>query len=128
MLEYSFSDRDLMQYKWSETENTVNTPENKSKTIMIKFQDEIDSAGLKSFVDDIKIDSYRIKGFARVGGVWSQMEMVGERHDVKETTKRENQQLVVISKIGPQIIRPMASSWEKNLGVAMKMKQMVCEI
>ena len=31
-------------------------------------------------------------------------------------------QLVVISKIGPQIIRPMAKAWEDKIGIPMKMR------
>lgn len=121
-LDYSFLEKDLMQFQWSENEDTTNTPENKPKTIMLEFKDDIESPGLKGFVDAIKKDAYRIKGFAKVDGIWTQIDVVGERLDLKETPPKDNPQLVVISKIGPRIIRPIASEWERHINVEMKMK------
>lgn len=121
-LDYGFLEEDLMRYHWNEAEDTTNTPENKPKTIMIEFDGDITSTGLESFVENIKRDAYRIKGFARIDSDWSQIDVVGNRLHIKKTTPRERPQLVVISKIGPQIIRPIANSWENLIGIPMKMR------
>lgn len=121
-LDYGFLEEDLMRYHWNEAEDTTNTPENKPKTIMIEFDSDITSTGLESFVENIKRDAYRIKGFARIDSDWSQIDVVGNRLHIKKTTPRERPQLVVISKIGPQIIRPIANSWENLIGIPMKMR------
>lgn len=121
-LDYGFLEEDLMKYHWNETEETTNTPENKPKTIMIEFDEDITLTGLESFIENVKRDAYRIKGFARVDNDWSQIDLVGNRLHVQKTTPREQPQLVVISKIGPQIIRPIAHSWENLIGIPMKMR------
>lgn len=121
-LDYGFLEEDLMRYHWNEAEDTTNTPENKPKTIMIEFDGDITSTGLESFVENIKRDAYRIKGFARIDSDWSQIDVVGNRLHIKKTTPRERPQLVVISRIGPQIIRPIANSWENLIGIPMKMR------
>lgn len=121
-LDYGFLEEDLMKYHWNETEETTNTPENKPKTIMIEFDEDITLTGLESFIENVKRDAYRIKGFARVDNDWSQIDLVGNRLHVQKTTPRERPQLVVISKIGPQIIRPIAHYWENLIGIPMKMR------
>jgi len=121
-LDYGFLEEDLMKYHWNESEDTTNTPENKPKTIMIEFDEDITISGLESFVDSVKRDAYRIKGFARVDGDWSQIDVVGNRLHIKETAVGERPKLVVISKIGPQIIRPIAHNWENFIRTPMKMK------
>ncbi|WP_422487114.1 CobW family GTP-binding protein [Gudongella sp. DL1XJH-153] len=121
-LDYNFLKEDLMQYKWSESEDTTNVPENKPKTLTINFDSPLESKKLSDFIDEIKKDAYRIKGFARLEDGWSQIDVVGNRLDIKTTESRNEEQLVVISKIGPQIIRPMAKAWDEKVGIPMKMR------
>jgi G3E family GTPase len=121
-LDYNFLGEDLMRYKWTEGEDTTNAPENKPKTLTIRFDSPLGERELTSFIDEIKRDAYRIKGFARLENGWSQIDLVGSRLDIKATEPREEDQLVVISKIGPQIIRPMAKAWEDKIGIPMKMR------
>jgi G3E family GTPase len=121
-LDYNFLGEDLMKYKWTEGEDTTNAPENKPKTLTIRFDSPLGERELTSFIDEIKRDAYRIKGFARLENGWSQIDLVGSRLDIKATEPREEDQLVVISKIGPQIIRPMAKAWEDKIGIPMKMR------
>ncbi|MCR3956826.1 MAG: GTP-binding protein [Gudongella sp.] len=121
-LDYDFLAEDLMRYKWTEGEDTTNAPENKPKTITISFESPLATEELTSFIDDIKKDAYRIKGFARLEKGWSQIDVVGNRLDIKTTEPRQEDQLVVISRIGPQIIRPMAKAWDDKIGIPMKMR------
>lgn len=121
-LDYNFLNEDLMKFKWTEGEDTTNAPENKPKTLTISFESPLGEKALSDFIDEIKRDAYRIKGFARLEQGWSQIDVVGNMLDIKSTEPREEDQLVVISKIGPQIIRPMAKAWEDKIGVPMKMR------
>lgn len=121
-LDYKFLDEDLLKYSWSETEDTTNAPENKPKTILIDFNEPLKKKEVIKFIDEIKNDAYRIKGFAILEDGWNQIDVVGRKIDFTKSKDRGNQQIVVISKIGPQIIRPIAKAWEENLKVSMKMK------
>lgn len=121
-LDYDFLGEDLMKYRWSESEDTTNAPENKPKTITLNFNGPVQLEKLTNFIDQVKKDAYRIKGFVRLENGWNQVDVVGNRLDVKETRPREEEQLVVISKIGPQIIRPMAKAWDETMNIEMKMR------
>lgn len=121
-LDYKFLEEDLLEYSWSETEDTTNAPENKPKTILIDFSEPLKKDGVIKFIDEIKADAYRIKGFAVFEDGWNQIDVVGRRIDFVKSIERDASQLVVISKIGPRIIRPIAKAWEDNIGISMKMK------
>lgn len=46
-----------------ETEDTINTPENKPKAISLVFQGQVRKEDLTRFIDKISENAYRIKGF-----------------------------------------------------------------
>lgn len=122
-LNYNFLEKDLMENDWAGTEDTTNTPENKPKTLTLTYDGEITKEKLTQFIDMIKKDSYRIKGFFKLEGGWNQVDVVGNRIDYKVTDKEEpNSQLVIISKIGPQIIKPIFNTWEEVVGKEMKLR------
>lgn len=122
-LDYNFLDKNLMESDWAGTEDTTNTPENKPKTLTLTYDGEITKEKLTQFINMIKKDSYRIKGFFKLEDVWNQVDVVGSRIDYKTTDKEEpSSQLVIISKIGPQIIKPIFSAWEAVVGKEMKLR------
>ncbi len=79
---------------------------------------------LTQFLDIIKKDAYRIKGFFKLEDGWNQVDVVNKIIDYKPTDKGENvSELVIISKIGPpQIIRPIFNAWEEIVGKEMKLR------
>lgn len=122
-LNYDFLQEDLMKYNWTDTENTTNAPENKPKTLMLTFDGETEKEDLIKFINSIIKDLYRLKGFVKLHDGWNQLDVVGKKIDFKVVNgDYENSQLVIISKIGPQIIRPIASSWKEIFDIEMKLK------
>ena len=122
-IDYNFLEKDLTAEAWVGTEDTTNSPENKPKTLVLTFAGETTQDKLTQFLDRIKLDSYRIKGFFKLADGWNQVDVVNKRIDYKQTTKNsEESELVIISKIGAQIIRPIFTAWEETVGGEMKLR------
>lgn len=122
-LNYKFLEEDLMKNQWVENEDTTNTPDTKPKTLTLTFDGEAKKEELSRFINEIKGDSYRIKGFFKLEDGWNQVDVVGNVIDYKLTDKsEETSQLVIISKIGPQIIRPIFNSWNNIFKEEMKLR------
>ncbi|MBU5255234.1 CobW family GTP-binding protein [Tissierella praeacuta] len=122
-IDYNFLERDLMEKQWIKSEDTTNTPENKPKTLTLTYDGDLTKEKLSQFLDIIKKDSYRIKGFFKLEDGWNQVDVVNKIIDYKPTDKGENvSELVIISKIGPQIIRPIFNAWEEVVGKEMKLR------
>lgn len=122
-INYKFLEKNLMEKQWVESEDTTNTPENKPKTLTLTYDGELTKEKISRFLDMIKKDSYRIKGFFKLEDGWNQVDVVSDTIDYKLTDKAgEISELVIISKIGAQIIRPIFSSWEEVVGKEMKLR------
>ena len=122
-IDSNFLEKDLTAEAWVGTEDTTNSPENKPKTLVLTFAGETTQDKLTQFLDRIKLDSYRIKGFFKLADGWNQVDVVNKRIDYKPTTKNgEESELVIISKIGAQIIRPIFTAWEETVGGEMKLR------
>lgn len=122
-INYDFLNRDLMEKDWLDSEDTTNSPENKPKTLSLTYDGEVTKEKLSGFIDMIKDDCYRIKGFFRLEDGFYQVDVVGKRIDYKLTDKTgEKSELVIISKIGTQIIKPIFNAWEKTIGKEMKLR------
>lgn len=120
---FNLFQQDLLSEDWIGTEETTNTPENKPKTLTLTYNGEITKQMLTSFIDRIKKDSYRIKGFFKLEDGWNQVDVVNMIIDYKLTDiKNINSELVIISKIGPQIIKPIFNAWEEVVGKEMKLR------
>ena len=122
-IDYNFLESNLIEKQWIESESTTNTPENKPKTLTLTYDGELTKEELSRFLDRIKKDSYRIKGFFKLEDGWNQVDVVNKLIDYKPTDKGENvSQIVIISKIGPQIIRPIFNAWEEIVGKEMTLR------
>ncbi|MFZ0444883.1 MAG: GTP-binding protein [Bacillus sp. (in: firmicutes)] len=122
-IDYNFLESNLIEKQWLESESTTNTPENKPKTLTLTYDGDLTKEELSRFLDRIKKDSYRIKGFFKLEDGWNQVDVVNKIIDYKPTDKGENvSELVIISKIGPQIIRPIFNAWEEVVGKEMKLR------
>lgn len=123
VIDFNLFDKDLVSRSWVGTEDTTNTPENKPKTLTLTYDGSISKEELTDFIDIIKKDSYRIKGFFNLDNQWYQVDVVNKTIDYKKTDiVNDNSELVIISKIGPQIIRPIFSAWEQVVGSEMKLR------
>lgn len=123
VMDYSFLDEDLVQYKWAEAEESTNSVETKPKTLFLNFEGEIEKEKLTAFLEDMTDDVYRMKGFFNLKGEgWNQVDVVGKKIDYKHCNDKGSSQLVFISKKGPAIIKKIFSSWEDRVGLEMKLK------
>lgn len=121
-ISFDFLEKDLMKNQWAENEDTTNTPDNKPKTLSLTYEGEVTKEQLTDFIDMISGDSYRIKGFFKLDDGWNQVDVVNKRIDYKPSdTEKTISNLVIISKIGPNIIRPIFNAWEKAVGKEMKL-------
>ena len=121
-LDLSFLGEDLLQYTWAEGEETTNTEEQKPKTISLWFDGVMKQETLDAILQEVLPHAYRIKGFFQLDDGWQQIDVVGKKIDYKPCEPKEESHLVFISKIGPQIIRPLDQAWKDIVGLPMKLK------
>ena len=121
--DFKFLEKDLMKNQWVENEETSNTPENKPKTLSLTYGGDITKEQLTRFLNKISSDAFRIKGFFKLEDGWNQVDVVNKKIDYKISNSDEAvSQLVIISKIGANIIRPIFNSWEEIVGKEMKLR------
>lgn len=119
-----FLNMDLIRDGWLGIEETTNTPENKPKTLTLSFDESVDEEKLLSFIKDIIPLSYRMKGFINIEGKFKQVDVVTDKVDIKDSDLRNEgrSELVIISKVGNNIIRPIFNSFEEKVGIEMKLR------
>lgn len=115
-IDFDFFEDDLFKYSRVESEESTNAPENKPKSISLTFDKSVEKEKLTEFINTVKKDCFRIKGFFKLEDGWNQVDVVNNLIDYKKVEERdENSQLVFISKIGPQIIKPVFNNWTEIL-------------
>lgn len=120
---FEFFEKNLMENQWLESEESSNTPDNKPKTLTLTYEGGITKQQMTDFLSRISGDAYRIKGFFELEDGWNQVDVVSGKIDYKPSSSGEiASQLVIISKIGPNIIRPIFNSWEEVVGKEMKLR------
>lgn len=117
-----FLGENLMERQWAENEDTTNSVDTKPKTLSLNFEGVAPKAKVEEFLNKMIPDSYRIKGFFHLEDGWQQVDVVGKKIDYKPCEEKEISQLVFISRIGPQIIRPLDAAWNEIVGLPMKLK------
>ena len=122
-LDLGFMKEDLLLYQWAEGEESINSKENKPKTLSMEFEGEVEREALVAFLNEIIPSLYRSKGFFNIKGEgWMQVDVVGRNIDFKPSEAYEKSHLVFISKIGAAVIKPLAAAWEAKVGQPMKLK------
>lgn len=121
--DWDFMKQDLLALSPLHFDETSNKEENKPKTLHLTTDEVIDRDKLSQFLETIKKDCYRIKGFLELNDGWNQVDVVGRRVDFKPIGSRdESSTMVFISKIGPQVIKPIFAAWEDSVGTTMKLR------
>ncbi|MBZ9688762.1 GTP-binding protein [Clostridium estertheticum] len=122
-LSYDFFSQDLMKNQWTEDEETTNTPESKPKSLNLTFNGQVTKEELTEFINSVSEKSYRIKGFFKLEDGWNQVDVVNRKIDFKLLNLEEGEsKLVFISKIGPNIIKPIIDNWKSIIGQEMKLR------
>ncbi|GAA0775970.1 hypothetical protein GCM10008908_28540 [Clostridium subterminale] len=117
-----FLNKDLLVNQWAEGEESTNTVESKPKSLTMNFSSVVSKNKMEEFLNSIKKYSYRIKGFFNLNDGWQQIDVVGKNIDYKPCEPKEVSQLVFISKIGPNIIKPIINNWDEIVGEKMELK------
>lgn len=115
-------DDDLTALQWAEGEDSLNTVDNKPKSISLECREPVSRQELSAFLQRLTGDCYRIKGFFQLTDGWYQVDVVEKLVDFKPTQPRELSQLVFLSKIGPQVIRSVDRAWKELVGCSMKLR------
>ena len=118
----SFLSEDLTSLKWAEYEDSLNTVDNKPKTISLETGEILSKEILTNFLKKVLPDCYRIKGFFKLEDGWQQVDVVEELIDYKLTSEHEISELVFLSKTGPQIIRTIDKAWKEIVDKPMKLR------
>ena len=118
----SFLSEDLTSLKWAEYEDSLNTVDNKPKTISLETGEILSKEILTNFLKKVLPDCYRIKGFFKLEDGWQQVDVVEELIDYKLTSEREISELVFLSKTGPQIIRTIDKAWKEIVDKPMRLR------
>ena len=121
-IDLSFLSEDLTSLKWAEYEDSLNTVDNKPKTISLETGEILSKEILTNFLKKVLPDCYRIKGFFKLEDGWQQVDVVEELIDYKLTSEREISELVFLSKTGPQIIRTIDKAWKEIVDKPMKLR------
>lgn len=121
-IDLSFLSEDLTSLKWAGCEDSLNTVDNKPKTISLETGEILSKEILTKFLKKVLPDCYRIKGFFRLDDGWQQVDVVEELIDYKLTSEREISELVFLSKTGPQIIRTIDKAWKETVGKPMRLR------
>ena len=121
-IDLSFLSEDLTSLKWAEFEDSLNTVDNKPKTISLETGEILSKEILTKFLKKVLPDCYRIKGFFKLDDGWQQVDVVEELIDYKLTSEREISELVFLSKTGPQIIRTIDKAWKEIVDKPMRLR------
>lgn len=123
-LDFDFMEKDLLKLSPMHFDETHNSVDNKPKTLHMTFDGSVSKSGFDAFIQRVKGDCYRIKGFAEIDGEGCvQVDAVGPKIDYKKSDKNEEGgNIVFISKIGPKVIKPLFAAWQEEIGTEMKVR------
>lgn len=122
VLNLSFLEDDLLQYRWVEGEETTNSEETKPKTLTLWFDGTLAPAQLDAFLTALMPSLYRAKGFFCQTDGWKQIDLVGRVIDRKPCEPKPRSQLVLISRVGTAVIKQVFSAWEAVSDEKMELK------
>lgn len=118
----SFMKEAFLQGDWAFSEESLNTVDNKPKTISLVCTENVSKENFHQFLQEVLPDCYRIKGFFLLDNCWMQVDVVEELIDYKPCLTKDISELVFLSKVGPKVIRSIDEAWKQYMDVPMKLK------
>ena len=107
---------------WVDSEESLNTVDNKPKTISLLCTESVEKGRFQQFLQAVLPECYRIKGFFLLDRSWTQVDVVEELIDYKPCPEKAVSELVFLSKVGPKVIRSIDEAWKKYMDSPMKLK------
>ena len=107
---------------WVDSEESLNTVDNKPKTISLLCTESVEKGRFQQFLQAVLPECYRIKGFFLLDRSWTQVDVVEELIDYKPCPTKEISELVFLSKVGPKVIRSIDEAWKNYMDAPMKLK------
>lgn len=107
---------------WVDSEESLNTVDNKPKTISLLCTESVEKGQFQQFLQAVLPECYRIKGFFLLDRSWTQVDVVEELIDYKPCSEKAISELVFLSKVGPKVIRSIDEAWKKYMDSPMKLK------
>lgn len=121
-MDMSFLEEDLRRYQYVEGEESLNSAETKPKTLVLKTAGPVAQAELDIFLKAVLPQCWRMKGFLPLDTGWRQVDVVGSHIDYKPCSARTEGELVIISRIGPAVIRALMEQWKAHVSADMTLK------
>ena len=118
----AFLEEDLRQYQYVGNEASLNSSESKPKTLVLRTAGPVKREELDAFLRQLAPQCWRMKGFLPLDTGWSQVDVVGKYIDYKPCPEREQGELVIISRIGPAVIRPIMDGWKELVSAEMTLR------
>jgi len=114
---------DLTEGQEIQTMDTTNKKENKPKTLTLNIFETVNKSSLDTFLTELSKDAYRMKGFVELKDEgFMQVDVVNGRIDYKKIEAKKETQIVILSKIGPSIIKSIVGVWESQVGADYKLR------
>lgn len=121
-IDMAFLEEDLSRYRYAAGEPSLNSSESKPKTLVLRTAGPVQQAELDAFLRELAPQCWRMKGFLPLDTGWHQVDVVGQYIDYKPCPAREQGELVIISRIGPAVIRPIIDTWKRLVAAEMTLK------
>lgn len=121
-IDMAFLDEDLRKYQYVGGEPSLNSSESKPKTLVLRTAGPVKQEELNEFLSRLAPQCWRMKGFLPLDTGWNQVDVVGKYIDYKPCPAREQGELVIISRIGPAVIRPIIDTWKQVVSAEMVLK------
>lgn len=117
-----FLQQDLMKNQWAPCQDSLNTPENKPKTITLEFEGNLPRQVFLDILEDIIPYCHRIKGFFQLDEGWVQVDVVERLIELVPAPPQPISQLVFLSKSGPAVIGAVDKGWKAHTELTAKLK------
>ena len=121
-IDMAFLEEDLRKYQYVGGEPSLNSSESKPKTLVLRTAGPVKQRELHEFLSRLAPQCWRMKGFLPLDTGWNQVDVVGKYIDYKPCPAREQGELVIISRIGPAVIRPIIDTWKQVVSAEMVLK------
>ena len=118
----SFMEEAFLQGDWAFSEESLNTVDNKPKTISLLCSENVEKGRFQQFLQAVLPECYRIKGFFLLDRSWTQVDVVEELIDYNLCPEKAVSELVFLSKVGPKVIRSIDEAWKNYMDSPMKLK------